>query len=297
MERRARVVVVGDAGIDVVARHDGPIMHGADVRAKVTITVGGAGANTAAWLANRGADATLVARVGDDLAGEQVRGELSAAGVRCALAVDPEAATCCVAVLVDGSGQRSMLSDRGANARLRGTDLEASLLDGARHLHLSGYVLLDESSKQAGIAVLSAARAAGLTTSVDPQSSGPVPDPAAMVELLRGTDVLLPNADELAMLTGSTDPASARALLDVVGVIAVTAGADGATWLGRDGVAVSVPAEPATPFVDSTGAGDAFNAGLLAAWLAGSPPRVALLAGVRAGALATTRVGAQPSIT
>ena len=166
------VVVVGDAGLDVVARHTGPIAHGGDVRAKVTIEPGGAGANTAAWLAACGASPVLVARVGADSAGRQVHAELTTAGVQCAFAVDPDLATCCVVVLVDDDGQRSMLPDRGANARFSPADLDPGLLAAPNgHLHLSGYVLLDATSRPAGLAALEAARTAGWTTSVDPQAA------------------------------------------------------------------------------------------------------------------------------
>jgi sugar/nucleoside kinase (ribokinase family) len=269
------------------------LVHGDDVRARITLTSGGAAANTAAWLAHLGADVTLVSRIGDDLAGRRIRDELTAGGVRCAFTVDPEAATGCVVALVDGSGERSMLNDRGANARLRASDLDPGVLSGAAHLHLSGYVLLDESSGPAGLAALAAAREAGLTTSVDPQAAAMITDAAEFLELVRGVDLLLPNATELALLTGSRDPASARALLEVVGAVAVTAGSDGASWVDSGGV-VSVPAEPVV-VVDSTGAGDAFDAGLLSAWVAGAGPKEALLAGVRAGARAATRVGARPA--
>ncbi len=102
-------------------------------------TAGGAGANTAAWLAARGVDVTLVARVGDDAAGRAAVAELAAAGVRPAVAVDPDAPTATVVVLVGPGGERTMLSDRGAAARLSPADLPP--LDGVDHLHLSGYVL------------------------------------------------------------------------------------------------------------------------------------------------------------
>jgi sugar/nucleoside kinase (ribokinase family) len=286
------IIVVGDAAVDVVARHAGPIVHGGDSRARVSVTTGGAGANTAAWLRFCGASTVLVARVGDDVAGRQVREELTTAGVDCAFVIDTEASTACVVVLVDGDGQRSMLPDRGAGKRLSPADLDPDLLGGARHLHLSGYVLLDESSRAAGLAMLAAARAAGLTTSVDPQSAGLITDPTAFVAALAGVDLLLPNLDELEVLTGTHDPAGATALLDVVGAVAVTMGAAGASWVDRSGV-TSVPAEPGS-CVDSTGAGDAFDAGLLTAWLAGSSTRERLRAGVRLGALAVGRVGAQP---
>jgi len=289
------IIVVGDTAMDVVARHAGPIVHGGDSRARISVTTGGAGANTAAWLAFCGASTVLVARVGDDVAGRQALEELTTAGVRCAFSFDTEASTGCVVVLVDGHGQRSMLPDRGAGKRLAPGDLDPDLLAEARHLHLSGYVLLDDSSRDAGLAMLAAAREAGLTTSVDPQSAGLITDPAGFVAALAGVDLLLPNLDELAVLTGSRDPAGAAGLLDTFGAVAVTMGPAGASWVDRSGM-TSVPAVPSS-CVDSTGAGDAFDAGLLTAWLGGAPVAERLEAGVRLGALAVGQVGAQPPVS
>ena len=288
------IVVVGDAALDVVAKHTGPIGPADDLRAGVRTTFGGAGANTAAWLAHLGAPTVLVARIGDDPAGHAVRADLTAAGVRCAMTVDRDTATCCVVVLVDEQGQRAMLADRGAASRLAATDLPAGLLATADHLHLSGYVLLDDATRPAGIAMLAAARAAGITTSVDPQAAALLTDPDSFLDAINGVDLLLPNTAELAALTGSPDPASAAGLLTVVGAVAVTQGAAGASWIDRDGV-ITVPAEQ-VECVDSTGAGDSFDAAILIAWRSGADPTAALRAGVTAGTAAVTRIGARPYV-
>jgi sugar/nucleoside kinase (ribokinase family) len=94
-------------------------------------------------------------------------------------------------VLVDHGGQRSMLAARGANARFGLDDLDPATMAGARHLHLSGYVLLDPSSRPGGLAALAAAREAGLSTSVDPQAATLLTDPAGFLEDVRGVDLLL----------------------------------------------------------------------------------------------------------
>jgi sugar/nucleoside kinase (ribokinase family) len=278
------VVVVGDLAVDVLVTAATTPEPGADVPARIVTAPGGAGANTAVWLAAHGIDVTLVARVGDDVAGRAVVDDLAAAGVHTAVVVDHDAPTATVVVLIAG-GQRTMLSDRGAAARLMTADLPA--LDGVDHLHLSGYVLGD-GSRAAGLAALAAARAAGASTSLDPQSTGDVPDLR-----LGGVDLLLPNTDELAALTGSAEPASAAALLDVAGAVVVTAGPAGACWVDRDGVRTA--RAPTVDVVDATGAGDAFDAGLLAAWLAGADPESALRAGCAAGALAVSRRGGRPA--
>ncbi|UOX84788.1 carbohydrate kinase family protein [Amycolatopsis sp. FBCC-B4732] len=287
------IVVVGDAALDVIARHDKPLPHGGDARAKIRFTGGGSGANTALWLRSLGAETTLVARIGNDPGGRLIRAELEAAGVRCAFAVDDDAPTCCVVVMVDAAGQRSMLADRGANQRFAPEDVTPEALAGASHLHLSGYVLLDPPSRAAGLAALAAAREAGLTTSVDPQAAAHITDPAAFLDDVRGVDLLMPNTEELVALTGSADPAAAKELLDAVGAVVVTAGLDGASWVDGGGV-TSVPAVEAE-CLDSTGAGDAFDAGVLTGWLAGESTVDVLRRGTRLGALAVGKVGPQPA--
>jgi len=282
------VVVVGDVAVDVRVEPAGPPAPGGDTAARIRRGPGGAGANTAAWLAHLGATATLVARVGDDDAGRTAQARLRTAGVRTRLAVDPDAPTCTVVVVLAGSGSgrdRTMYSDRGAAALLRPSDLPAGLLDEADHLHVSGYLLADPGSRAAGLAALEAARATGVSTSVDPQGTS-VPSAWGPV------DLLLPNAAELHALTGSADPAAAVALLDRAGAVAVTRGPAGAAWVDRTG-RWEVPAVPAT-VVDPTGAGDAFDAGLVLARLRGAAPERALAAGCTAAAAAVGTVGGRP---
>lgn len=276
-----RVVVIGDVAVDVLVRPLADPVPGADVPARIRTRGGGAGANTAAWLAHLGAAVTLVARVGDDPAGRDAEAQLRAAGVDPVLAHDPEHPTATVVALL-GAEDRTLLSERGAAAHLSAADLPD--LRGFAHLHLSGYVLLDASSRPAGLAALSAARAEGLTTSVDPQVA-PVLTPA-FLGLVRGVDLLLPNAAELAALGGPD------AVLDAVGAVASTAAGGAATWHDRTG-SWTVTA-PRIDVVDATGAGDAFNAGVLVSWLGGAEPGTALESGCKAGSAAVTRLGARP---
>jgi sugar/nucleoside kinase (ribokinase family) len=254
----------------------------------VSVTPGGAGGNTAAWLARHDLDVSLIARIGDDEAGRTARTELSAAGIDCRFAVDPTLKTCCVVVLVAPDGDRTMLADRGANAAFSVADVRLPQVTGRGHLHLSGYVLLDDGSRPAGLAALDQARRAGWTTSVDPQAAVHIATAGAenFLSWVSGTDVLLPNDAELAAL-GSLGP-----VLAAVGIVVVTHGRHGASWYSAT-ERINVPA-PETHETDSTGAGDAFNAGLLSAWLHGSDPVAALQAGVAAGTAATARIGARP---
>jgi len=288
------VVVVGDVGIDVLTRPLMPLVRGGEATSHISLVPGGAGGNTAAWLGAHDVDVSLLARVGNDQAGFAARGALEAAGVHCVFAVDNDLPTCVVVVLVDDAGERTMFSDRGANAAFRVEDV---LLDdaagaatgtGLPHLHLSGYVLFDTGSRAAGLAALVGARARGWTTSVDPQSAELVAEvgAAAFLAWVRGVDLLLPNEIEAEALGGPD------AVLAEVDQVVVTYGARGARWFSADRD-LRAPA-PLVRCIDSTGAGDAFNAGLLASWLAGADRQRALRAGIAAGSAAAAGPGARP---
>jgi ribokinase len=280
-----RIVVVGDVMTDVVAVHRADVEHGTDTGAQIELTGGGSAANTAAWLADQGVPVTLVGVVGTDPAGTARLDELRSAGVRCAIRRTREAPTGTVVVL-SRAGERTMLNDRGANATLSTVDIDTALAESAdaRHLHLSGYVLLDERSRAAGRYALRAATERGLTTSVDAASAGPLRRMGGeeFLAWVRGTDLLLANADEAVEL-----PAE---LADHVRYAVIKRGPLGAVWSPPH---VEVPAEPAT-VVDVTGAGDAFAAGLLAAWCGGASPEEALRAGTHLGARAVATAGARP---
>jgi len=281
-----RVVVVGDVMTDVVATLSGPIAHGSDTAARVVQRGGGAGANVAVWLARSGATVTLIGCVGDDPAGREAARALAAEGVDVQLAIDAARPTGTCVVLVEPGGERSMLPDAGANAGLQAVALPQD----AAHLHLAGYALLHPGSRPAARALLAAARDAGLGVSVDPASAAPLKGANAFLEWVQGVDLLVPNRDEAAVLTGMRDPeAAARALTAQAREVVVTLGAEGALW--SDGASQLRAPALDVHAVDTTGAGDAFAAGLLAARMAGAEPSDALGAGCSLAALAVARAG------
>ncbi|MEU3250419.1 sugar kinase [Streptomyces sp. NPDC006997] len=294
----AALLVVGDVVTDVVARHRGPLAPGTDTAASVRTLPGGAGANVACWAAHRGcAEVRLLGRVGADAAAWHER-ELTAAGVRARLVVDPVAPTGTVICLVDtgAAAERTFLTDSGASLRLEPGDWSPSLLDGVARLHLSGYLLFSDPSRALFSAALESARARGVPVSLDPASAGFLTRLGVdrFLELVAGVDVLLPSRDEACLVTGLPDAADAAAKLSRhVPLVVVKQGAEGALVARSGSVCARVPALPAVPR-DTTGAGDAFTGAFLAALLTGAGPRDAAAEGCRAGALAVTRVGGRP---
>jgi len=296
------IIVVGDIVTDILAVHSGPIASDSDTAARISLTGGGSAANTAVWIAGTGAAVDLVGVVGQDPAGGDRLAELTAAGVGVVhVRQSIQEPTGSVIVLVDAE-RRSMLCDRGANLLLVPSDVDSALAGApaARHLHLSGYTLFDGRSRPAGRHALSEAAARGLTTSVDAASAAPLYRAGGdtFLSWVRGTDVLLANLAEARALLG--DPAGsptelARALTPYAARVVVKLGEAGAVWAQADGVVDTVPAVRAAAVLDPTGAGDAFAAGLLTAWLAGGTARECLQAGAELGARAVATVGGRPA--
>jgi ribokinase len=288
----SRIVVVGDVMVDVVTRLSVPLAPGSDAPAVIRFHGGGSAANTAAWLARAGAEPVLVARVGDDERGREARDELRALGVDARLAADSELPTGTCVVIVGPDGERTMAPDAGANDGLSDADLSNDLLTAGGHLHVAGYALLRPGSRPAARAAIARALERGMTVSVDPSSAALLSP--EFLDHAEGAGLLLPNADEARMLSGEGDPErAARALATRFGEVVVTLGAEGALWTdGRESVRADAVAVEAA--VDSTGAGDAFAAGLLAARLGGAAPAEALAAGARLAAEAVARPGGRP---
>ncbi|MFD7083705.1 carbohydrate kinase family protein [Streptomyces sp. NPDC059918] len=294
------LLVVGDVVTDVVAVHPEPLAPATDTAARIRTLPGGAGANAACWAAHSGvADVRLLARVGTESARWHEQ-SLRDSGVRPRLVVDPAEPTGTVVALVGKDAERTFLTDSGAALRLTPQDWAPALLDGAVHLHLSGYLFFADSSRELALVALRAARARGVPVSVDPASAGFLAGlgPQRFLDAVAGIGVLLPNEDEARMLAGLPERAgAARAAAELslrVPLVVVTRGAAGALVAEEGRVIAEVSAEPAEA-VDTTGAGDAFTGGFLAARLAGADPADAARAGCRAAARAVTRLGGRPS--
>jgi sugar/nucleoside kinase (ribokinase family) len=289
------LLVIGDVVTDVVALHGTPVMPGTDTAADIALRPGGSGANTASWAAHLGADVRLLARLGYD-SSEWHTAELVKAGVRPYVRVDPDHPTAVVISMVDRTGERSFLTNRGAGGRISAEDWDGSLLDGVSRLHLSAYVLFAEAGLRLARLAMAEARAAGVAVSVDPASTGFLRE-FGIARFLRESapaDLIIPNLDEALLLSGATTPERAAELLSEtydtavvkLGPQGAVAATGGQVTAAADGVRAQV--------VDSTGAGDAFAAGYLTALLDGAGEGPSLEAGCRAGAACVALVGGRP---
>jgi sugar/nucleoside kinase (ribokinase family) len=292
------LLVVGDCNPDVlvVGEDVTPVFGQAEkLVGDIFLVTGGSAAITAVAAARLGLRVALVAAVGADPAGEFMLAQLAAEGVATqAVAVCKQAPTGMTVALSTGS-DRAILTALGANTSLTAADVPGPLLAGARHVHVSSYFLLERSLGPGLAGLLSAARGAGATTSLDTNwdPSGRWGD-ARLHAALTHTSLLLPNeAEALHLSCESALAAAAQALAARGPKLVVKLGARGALCV--DGVRRHRVQAPPVTTTDATGAGDCFNAGLIAGLLAGLPLPEAAALGCAAGALSTRAPGGTAS--
>ena len=276
----ADVIVVGDVMADVAVL-GGELVPGGDVHGEVRIRPGGAGANAAVWASAADARVQLFGRVGNDLTGRLLQAALREHDVEGRLAVDPDARTGAMLVVRHGP-ERSMVADRGANARLTPQDLPDRLVAGA--VLVSGYLFFHPSSEPVAVAAL--ARTEAGVVAVD-AASWPLLEaygPERFLVATKEVTLMLANAREAETLTSWPGMDAVKALADRYPMAAVKLGAEGAV-LAVDGRVLSARVAPMDP-VDPTGAGDAFDGVLVALLARGTEPETALQAACEAGSLA-----------
>jgi sugar/nucleoside kinase (ribokinase family) len=286
------VLVVGDANPDLVLRGDVRPRFGQaeQLLTAADLVLGGSASITAAGCARLGLRTGLLAAVGDDVFGDVTRRWLTERGVDL-LAVRPAAGVPTgLSVILSEVDDKAILTLPGTIPTLRPDDITDEHLTGVRHLHVAGLYLQPQLAR--GLAgVFARAKARGLTTSLD-TNWDPTGHWAVITEILAHTDVFLPNAAELRAVTGRDGVEAAAA--ELVGIGTTVVMKDGergarAGWPGG-GSGCAAPARR-VEVVDTTGAGDSFNAGFLAGRLSGLPMAEAVGWAVAAGSLSTRAAG------
>jgi sugar/nucleoside kinase (ribokinase family) len=292
--------VVGDLMLDVVLRSERPLETGTDVPGAVSFVQGGSAATTARWLARLGASVTLVTAVGRDAGGRALVEAVRADGVRLRAARVAGLRTGRIGVVVGPGGERSFVADRAAADRLRPEDLQPSWFTRADAVHMPVYSLLAKPLGDAGRRAIGLGRETGALVSIDLASIGPLLGRGRRVarQLVSESapDLLFATAAEAEALLGRY---GVEGLLDFAPHVVVKRGPKGATVMARDG-SERLRFEVATQHVsapDTTGAGDAFDAGFLVGWFAARTAGKALPATMRQAAVAGHKAAARQLTT
>jgi ribokinase len=288
--RTPDVLVIGDANPDLVLTGDVVPQFGQVEKLvdSANLVLGGSAAIVACGLARLGAPTALAAVVGDDVFGRFVVAELDAAGVDTAwVRIDPRVPTAVTVVL--SAGDRAILTYPGTVGATGPDVVDLDLLTRVRHVHSASMFLQPKLAPQVG-EFFRAARASGATTSLD-TNWDPSGRWTGVLPLLDCTTVLLPNAAELLALTGCADiDAAAQSVVDRGCMVALKNGAAGGVLFGDAGSAITAQAPPVDA-VDTTGAGDSFDAGFISALVEGLPGDRCLQRAVLCGSLSTRSLG------
>lgn len=274
---------------------DRAMMLTAAMKGGVTAS-GGSVANSCAVAAALGAKVAFLGKVGKDEMGEVFRREIASVGVHygtAPLEADVPTARCLIIVTPDG--QRTMNTYLGAGGEFALPDLDETIIAASKVTYLEGY-LFDPPAAQAAFAEAARmARAAGKETALSLSDAFCVDRHRDGFRRLiaEGIDILFANESEICSLyeVNSFEEAEAKAAADVK--IAVLTRSEAGSLIFHAGQRIEIPA-PAVKVVDTTGAGDAYAAGFLAAYTRNEGLEAAGRLGAQAASLAITRMGARP---
>jgi sugar/nucleoside kinase (ribokinase family) len=290
------IVVAGEINADLVLSGLSAIPRlGSEVLSeKSDLVLGSASAICASGLARLGNSVRFVGKAGDDLFGHFCIEKMKRAGIDVGhVRTTPEEMTG-VTVSLSYGGDRALVTSPGTTVSFGTSDVSDDALDGATHLHVSS-LFLQRALRPELPRLFERAHRKGLTTSLDP-GHDPDYEWKLSVRDLKDVDLFLPNEEELKAISGRDEIEEALGNLGTTGVVAKL-GASGAAAIA-DGRLLAVSA-PRVSVVDTTGAGDSFDAGFLHAWLRKKPLETCLRYGVAAGSLSTRALGgtsAQPSL-
>nr|MDO8133270.1 sugar kinase [Candidatus Njordarchaeum guaymaensis] len=284
------VVALGDLNIDIsMVGGERPQIGREILVHDMVVSPAGSTGYFAFAISRLGDECRFVGRVGEDYFGKLILDEMKSFGISTTyVKVDPDTTTGVTVSIVSENGERALISFLGPTELLRIGDIDERALRGARHLHIGGFALL-KALRDSVPQILMKARKTGMTTSLDTGW-----DPSGrwdVAEALQGVDIFLPNEGEAIAITGEKNVVKAASKLLAKGpsTVAVKRGALGCTVVTRE-QNMDVPAFKVKP-VDTTGAGDAFNAGFIYSFLRGKPLQECARYGNAAGALKTLKSG------
>jgi fructokinase/2-dehydro-3-deoxygluconokinase len=307
---RRRVVVLGDANVDLTLHVPARTPDGSRLVREPELTGGGTAANTATALARLGVPVEFAGAVGDDAFGRFVARDLEASGVGIRGLVTVDEPTCQVIAMIEPDGERSLVvwpPDGGALVRFRPEDVDARLVIEAAWLHTTGMCLRHAPVRDAVLAAMRAARGAGVRVSIDlnlrielwgldAERRAAIEAAIALADVVlgQGDEELLPLAGAGTVgaktaLDGAVEAAAAR-LAGGARTVVARLGAGGALACAPGGSITRSPAFPVEA-PNPVGAGDAFNGGFVAAMVEGRPLAEALRWGNAVAALRVSRPG------
>ncbi|HNY83847.1 MAG TPA: carbohydrate kinase family protein [Anaerolineaceae bacterium] len=289
-----RVLLFGDINVDnLMIMPEIPVPGRDGLATRLETHIGGAVVNTAGLLKCMGVDAHLIGAIGQDFWAEYAIRTLNKEGIVHDYVIKSDRdQTGLIFVAVTSNGERTMLSYRGVNSAFGPDDFHSDALEGTDFLQISGYVFLEESTWKAAQKMIGLAAEKkipiGLDTGLDPV----ILHSERFLEILHQVDVLITGKQEAEQLTGLTKTeAQIRALAEMGPRKVTLKYGDKGALLSTSTESVQLPAASVS-VVDTTGAGDAYSAGIVLGELVQLPLKQQLTLAIAMGSKSTESLGA-----
>jgi sugar/nucleoside kinase (ribokinase family) len=292
------ILAMGGITADIMVFPKTKPKPGTDIPATIEVHSGGVASNFAFWCSLLGQDAGLIGGVGEDILADIALSGLNEAGVNVFVKSHESLRTACVVNLVGESGEKSFITQRGADEAISQEIITEQLISKAKWLHVGGYALYSDISRPATEKAIQLALANGVPVSVDPSSWYPLREygVSRFLSAAKGRTLLIPNYDEATTLVGRKSPEGmALDLLSYAPYVVVKLGREGCV-IAKENCVQICPTETVENPVDTTGAGDSFNAAFISKFIqSGDMWAAACFANSLAGKVVTT-VGARPDV-
>lgn len=285
------VLVVGELNVDLILNQiDRPVAVGKEVLANaMTLTLGSSSAIFASNLRTLGSRVTFSGKLGQDDFGDHVISALRKKGVDVSNIVSSKRTSTGATIVLNYGEDRAMVTHPGAMAEFTMQDIPGSVFTQAMHMHVSS-IFLQPGLKIDVVQLFAHAKAAGMSTSLDPQWDPSEEWDLDLHKLLPYVDVFMPNVKELECITGIYDPLTAMKSLPAANIVVVKNGSVGA-WLQQGDDVIHQPSFLNRKVVDSIGAGDSFDAGFIHKYVQQRPLIECLEFAALTGAVNTTMPG------
>ena len=300
-QTNSSLLCVGDLNWDVLAKPDHILLSGGDTSGRVQLAHGGSSANVAVWARRVGMPTGFLGKIGRDQFGQFALTQLEAEQVTPHIIWSDTHATGVVLVLIDASGQRSMLTNQGADFQLLPHELPSTVIAAAKHVHITAWSVFTDPPRAAALEAARLATEAGATVSFDPGSYQMIRQ-IGREEFKRTTkalsiDIMFPNLEEGRALTGMQSPEDVlHKLRDEYPetLICLKLDKDGAMLADSSGIFAVEATKDVV--IDATGAGDSFCGAFLGHYLRSKDARAAAALAAQVAGWVVSVFGARPAI-
>lgn len=297
--KKIPLLVLGDFAWDVLIRTNTELLSGGDTFGEVLLAPGGSAANVAVWASRCGLQTNFIGKIGRDRFGQLAKENLEWEKVDSHLIETDMHRTASVAVWIDQTGQRSMVSGQGADFNLFPSELPIEIIKSAQHLHLTAWSFFTDPPRAAATRAAKIAKAQNATLSFDPGSFQLIKqrgkDKFIKIMTDLKIDIVFPNLQEGQILSGETEPEAIVEKLNKIfpnTVIALKLESKGALILANNKITNVSPG--AETIIDATGAGDSFAGAYLGHFLKKKNHIDAAKYAVKISAWVVNKIGARP---